>query len=295
MTVPPPHDIYFQESILDVRQVFAAVSAEWLDRTALLVFTPDALVSTQVGAAIRLLGAAGFQPLAAANTRIDRLACREIWRREVSVPEPDTLDRLAVCDLLFPYTDSIVVLLRDEQPVGRPATERLRRFKGSGEPALRDRGSLRSLLYSPNNVFRLVHASDGPDQMVRELGILFDTEPRRALLRDVRRGGVSADALNRLAAAAIDGVGERELETLPSIQRVAALVDDRLRGASQHAGLLTLRAHLATLATGASLGFRVLRDAVDAAGLTIDQWDLIALGAQSLARGSAVTPAGAQA
>jgi nucleoside diphosphate kinase len=256
------HDIYFAEAILDLEQEFGASTTDWLRRTALLLFTPDAVVSRQVAAGVRLLGEAGFRPVAATLVRIDRLSCREIWRRELSPPDPQTLDRLAVCDLLFPYTDSVAVLLRDEHAEPElSATTRLSRLKGSGEPALREPGTLRRRLHSPNNVFRLVHASDGPDELVRELGILFDKRRRLALLRDARTG--RTPALDRLAAAAIGPVGERSLDIGPSLRRLAPLLDGHPHR-----------------------GFREVLAALDDVRPVPDTWDLIAVGARSLAGGA---------
>jgi nucleoside diphosphate kinase len=287
MTTTPVRDIYFHESLLDLQEVYGTDWMRWVQTTALLVFTPDAVVSGQVAAGVRLLDAAGFQPIAADLVRIDRLRCREIWRRELGLMEPETLDRLAVCDLLFPYTDSIAVLLRDERPVADlPASRRLSRLKGSGEPSLREPGTLRRALYSPNNVYRLVHASDGPDELVRELGILFGRGRRLDLLRSARRGRVAADAIPQLVARAIEPVGARELDTTTSMRRVVAAVQARLR---DDVALQDLHDRLAKLETGAGPGFRELRDALDAAAVPVDTWDLVAIGAVALARPAAPT------
>ena len=293
MTATSVRDIYFHESLLDVREVYAADRVGWLQTTGLLLFTPDAIVSGQVSAGVRLLDMAGFRPVATGLVHIDRLKCREIWRRELIGMEPETLDRLAVCDLLFPYTDSIAMLLRDERPVaGLPASQRLSRLKGSGEPALREPGTLRRQLSSPNNVFRLVHASDGPDELVRELGILFDVRRRRELLYDARHGHASADEIQRFAARAIEPVGARDLDTTPSLRRVSAAVQTRLRHTTEDPVPRNLPEQLARLGTGTGRGFRALRDALEAASVPLDTWDLIALGAVALAHPAAAAPTG---
>lgn len=273
-------DIYFQESTLDVRELFGVDSARWTRHTALLLLTPDTVVSRQAPAVMSLVTAAGFEPVATAPVHIDRVVCREIWRRELASPDPETLDRLAVCDLLFPYTATIAVLLTDRAPrSGLPASTRLSELKGSGEPALRRPGTLRRELHSPNNVFRLVHASDGPNELVRELGILLDRPQRRALLRDAREEAADAATVTALARAAYEPVGERSLVTEPAIRRLLASVDEATGGSS----LAGLRDPLERLSGGHPIDFRSFLASVAESGLDMATWDLIAVGAQSLA------------
>jgi nucleoside diphosphate kinase len=260
-------DVYAAEATLDLAELLGEVPPATL---ALLVFTPDAVLSEQVRAGLELVAAAGFDAVAAVPVRFDRLTIREVWRHELSVDRlPDALDRLAVCDLLLPYSDSVAVLLLDRAPVaGVSSTDRLSALKGSGEPAERTAGTLRAELTSPNCVFRLVHTSDGPQELVRELGVLFPRQVRRRLLSDVNAGR-PADP-GRLADRIRARAGSRPLTTAPALDRLAELGPDS-----------ALLGHLRR-ADGA-VGVRALYAAVE--GLPLDRWDLVRLGARTLCPG----------
>jgi nucleoside diphosphate kinase len=283
-------DIYFYESHEDVVEVLGAEAPAWLHRTALLVFFPDAVVSNQVGAGVRLLGGLGFVPLAAELVRIDGKACREIYRRELRVLNDETRDRLAIHDAFMPFTDSIVVLLADERPEeGVAASRRFRPHKGSGEPHLRRPGTVRAVLNSPNNVFRLVHSSDGPTEMVRDLGILLDGPQRRRLLRDLRRGRpMTAEDLEKMAAHSRARVGERSLDVQPPLQAMREQLAARTRNGGGGPELAAFAAMLTDLAEGRPVHCDDLYRAARRTGGRLDSWELIAIGALAM---SSVRPA----
>ncbi|OJF12817.1 nucleoside-diphosphate kinase [Couchioplanes caeruleus] len=266
-------DIYFHESVTDLSDVAGPAWPEVLHRTALLLFTPDAVVSNQVGAGIEFLRRHGYTVAAHAPVRLHRHHIREIWRRDLSDPGWETRDRLAICDRLLTFTDSLAVLLVDESPEpDRPAARRLTALKGSGEPQQRTAGTLRASLDSPNNVFRLVHASDGPEQVLREIGILFAARRRRELFKALTHADrVPAAVLTADARQLARTAGPQSLNAEPSLRR--------LLDASPTANL---HRHLADLAAGRPVHCWALYEAIDESGLDFIEWDVIAVGALAL-------------
>jgi nucleoside diphosphate kinase len=277
-------DIYFQESHADVVEVLGDEAPAWLDRTAMLVFLPDAVVSDQVGAGLRLLERLGFVPLAAELVRIDAKASREIYRRELRTLNDQTRDRLAVHDAFMPFTESIAVLLADERPEdGVAATRRLRPHKGSGDPHLRLPGTIRAVLHSPNNVFRLVHASDGPTEMVRDLGILLDGPQRRRLLRNLRLGRpMRAEDLEKMAMHSRARVGERSLAVQPALRAIRERLAATMRNGGGGPELAAFAAMLTDLAEDRPVHCAALYRSARRTGCRLDPWELIAIGALAL-------------
>ncbi len=286
----PIEDIYFAETALDVEEFFAGTPVQALNDAALLLFTPDSIVSEQVRDGANLLGQAGFEAVSAARVRLNRLSIREIWRHQLSVNRPsDGLDRAAVCDLLLCYSDCVALMLLDRRSDGSStAASRLSTLKGSGDPALRASGTLRSVLYSPDCVFRLVHSPDGPTEMIRELGILFPREMRRRFLSGLKNGQLeTAATIEALAAAALRSVGVKSLRTLEAVQKLIELIDNRLAQSPHDSG--EQLKHLATLlervkVRDSTIGARAIYAAIEAADLHLDGWELILLGARTLCR-----------
>lgn len=261
--------------------------------TALLVFTPDAIVSRQVGAGAGLLADAGFRAVSAAPVRITPAVCRRLWRTERCGLPPD---RLAVCELLLSYTDSIAVLLLDEAaPDARHTTaaDRLLAVKGAGELSQRRPGTLRAKLYSPNSMFRLVHTSDTPLDVVRELRILFGDGSRRSLLHGLRQcAQLRPAALETMAAAAFDDGdpggrpgGRRRLDASDALRRTIGLARSALREAPGNEKLCDVVRLLTGLHSGDEVSWRVLSSALRACPVPFDPWDVVVIGAQVVCDG----------
>jgi hypothetical protein len=66
-------------------------------------------------------------------------------------------------------------------PDGHPA-RRLTRLKGGNDPAGRAPDSLRSVAGSPNRLLTMVHTSDDPADVVRELAVFLPWRERAALV-----------------------------------------------------------------------------------------------------------------
>jgi hypothetical protein len=73
----------------------------------------------------------------------------------------------------------LVALYR--HPDGAPS-RRLTRLKGGNDPSGRAADSLRSVAGSPNRLLTMVHTSDDPADVVRELAVFLPWRERTALV-----------------------------------------------------------------------------------------------------------------
>jgi hypothetical protein len=181
---------YLRESWHSAREVLGEDLVPAVHGYAMLVLKPEAVIGRRGPRCLEFLESAGFRPVFAKRLRYTRHALREIWRYQWNIA---TLDRLALGDLLYGACDSLLVVLRDDEPDGRlPASVRLAGLKGSSLPWDRHDGHLRSVLGALNRMVVMVHCSDEPIDILREVGILFDADGRRevwcALHRDLRTG-----------------------------------------------------------------------------------------------------------
>jgi hypothetical protein len=290
LTAPPPPaglDIFEREAADDLQAVFGRRAPQVLQRLALLMFTPDSIVSHRVRRGLEHLAAAQFQPLAVGRSRLEPVRIREMWRAALDLEaSPQALERLAICDALMGHTDSLVVLLWDAAAAGgQTGAGRLSALKGSGEPALRSPGSLRSVMGAPDTVFRLVHTSDTPRDLLRELAILLPAATRRSFLEAAEtRLPLASNAVVEAARALAPDLAARSFANLRIACGVRAHVNARLAaGVGERAAPLRwLQSALdQVLERRRPISVRRVFRALDEAGLELAPWDRILLGARA--------------
>lgn len=264
-------------------RVFGAGAREAIARHAVVVFTPDAVLSDQVRRGTELLDRAGLRAVAAARARVGPQECAALWpegRRSLSPA------RYAVAELVLGFADSLVVVLRQDGSRAVDASSLLAAVKGEADPGVRRRGTLRAGLDSPNAVLRLVHAPDDAAGMVRELTVLLDGDARRLLSAARGSSGLSGADLADLAAdvradrGGRGGRGGRE----PRRLEVTAAAGPELRAVTARwaADPATRRRELGVLLDAVRCGVdgAPLRGWWDPCGGAADPWDLLVLGAQ---------------
>jgi hypothetical protein len=164
------------------------------ERTALMWLRPDAFAA---GAARKLLVAAeeaGFRPVAARPVRLDRSGVRALW---AYMCRWATAERLLLLDALAALGPGLLVLWADatgdaRRDVGESTSERMTAVKGRNDPARRQERTLRDVAGSPNRALTMLHTTDDPADVVRELAVLC-TWPERA------------DLITAAAARLLDG------------------------------------------------------------------------------------------
>jgi nucleoside diphosphate kinase len=143
--------------------------------TAVAWLRPDVAAAGGIGEVAGRIDAAGFAAVGAAVVRLGRADVRALWWW---VLRHSTAERLLLLDAVAGLGPGLVVLYR--HPDGDPA-RRLTRLKGGNDPAGRAADSLRSVAGSPNRLLTMVHTSDDPADVVRELAVFLPWRERAAL------------------------------------------------------------------------------------------------------------------
>lgn len=144
--------------------------------TAIVWLRPDVAAAGAIGEVTGRITAAGFVAVGAAVVRLGRADVRALWWWQL---RRATAERLLLLDAVVSLGPGLVALYR--HPDG-DAARRLTRLKGGNEPAGRDPDSLRGVAGSPNRLLTMVHTSDDPADVVRELAVFFAWRERAAMV-----------------------------------------------------------------------------------------------------------------
>jgi hypothetical protein len=162
---------YFRESWQTATDVLGSEMVPLLQRVAALTLRPETVLSRRAGRALRYMTDHGFTPLLAVPVQLTPASAREIWRYQWNAA---TLDRLALGDVINTSAGSVMLFFRDDRSdPGLPGSVRLAGLKGSALPWERSERHLRTVLGGINRLIVMVHCSDEPIDIVRELGILI--------------------------------------------------------------------------------------------------------------------------
>jgi hypothetical protein len=177
-------ETYFRESWDLAHRNLGADTLAILQRIAVLTFKPDCIIGRRAEACLDYMAEHGYTPLLGLPFWYTRTNTREIWRFQWNIA---TLDRLELGDVVYTSAKSLMVFFLDErsQP-GLPGTVRLAGLKGSSLPQDRAPHHLRTRLGGLNRMIVMVHCSDEPVDIVRELGIIFPPTTLGGIYRRIR-------------------------------------------------------------------------------------------------------------
>jgi Nucleoside diphosphate kinase len=266
---------YLREALADAQDILAERLIFVLHRAALVLIKPEGLAGGKAKIIVDYLRAHGFAIVAVALPSLSRLQWRELWRYQLTAA---TLDRLAVNDLIL-QDKVLVLLLRHGGPLDLPATVWLGSLKGPSDISVQPPTCLRRLLDQPNRLFSFFHVADEPADILRELAILFDGTARMPLLS--RLGGGGGGQLSKQDAQLLDDTlaaserAARVFDATASIERVAQAVPDDV----SNVAAARIRAGIAKMRRGERIEWRPFVQAVMAARLDVERWDLATLGA----------------
>jgi hypothetical protein len=249
-----------------------------------IVFRPDAVVCRAVPKGLRLLREAGFVPVGAALFRYDRLIIREAWRYQLNIA---TRDRIDVMDMIMGKTESLYVALRDVRPSqDYPASIRLSDYKGPSLPQRRRPDHLRAQLAPVQvSVLTYVHTPDEPADLVRDLGLFFETRRRADLLDAFAKGEDAAAELESLVARLHAAWPARSISIDHALERLGELIARATaEGGPRRELLAELDALRLGVATGVDARWRTLLGLVDAAEIPLDGWERTAIASALAAR-----------
>lgn len=154
--------------------------------TALLWVRPDAVAAGAAADVLARVEADGFTPVGASAVRLERAGVRALWWWQL---HRATAERLLLLDAVVELGPGLLVLYRHP---GGDAARRLTRLKGGNDPAGRPADSLRSVAGSPNRLLTMVHTSDDPLDVVRELAAFLPWRERAALVASAHASSPSA-------------------------------------------------------------------------------------------------------
>ena len=267
-------ETYFREGLKDVCDVLGPSAPDALWHAALLMVKADGLATGKTEAIVGFLHAHCLDIVGVATTKLSRFTWRELWRYQLTCA---TLDRLAINDLVL-RSKALVLILRSIATLDVPATVYLSGLKGPSSVAAQPPDCLRRLLSQPNRIFSFFHVADEPADFVRELAILFEQPERRRLLSEFAAGRLSEYDRRLLDSTLAASTAEsRRLDSTDAIARAEqalhGVVGDGAAGAA-HA-LQTLR----RMRRNERIEWQPFVEALAAAGVTLEPWDLATLGA----------------
>ncbi|WP_446463169.1 nucleoside-diphosphate kinase [Streptomyces sp. BRA346] len=154
----------------------ATEALRFASETALLWLRPDAVAAGATGEVLNRIAEDGFVPVGANTAHLDRGGVRALWWWQL---KRATAERLLLLEAVAALGPGLLVLYR--HPDGDPA-RRLTRLKGGNDPVGRPADSLRSVAGSPNRLLTMVHTSDDPLDVVRELAVFLPWRERAELV-----------------------------------------------------------------------------------------------------------------
>jgi hypothetical protein len=260
---------YFRESWQAAAEVFGDSLVPALQGVAVLTLKPDAILGRRTADCLRYMAGHGFTPLLAVPVRYTPANTREIWRYQWNIA---SLDRLALSDVIHTSAQPVVMFFRDDRPDPvLPASVRLAGLKGSSLPWERGEHHLRTILGGLNRMIVMIHCSDEPIDVVRELGILLE---RRTLVQVYQRlRGVLAEQRPSDVDRALARVYQRHPEHHVCVDTAVDEVLKRLAQAS-HPAAAQAEAALHSARNGSVLSWRQWSQDLAVAGVDPAGWDV---------------------
>jgi hypothetical protein len=271
-------EAYFRESWAAATGSLGDGAARVLQSVAILVIQPDCIAWRKVDTCLDYFTDRQFMPVLVKPIQFNRHHIRELWRYQSPV---STLDSVALAELVCTKTESMLIFFADlvPEPV-MPASTRLTMLKGSARPAKRAAGSLRSVLDCPNPNIVLVHASDEPVDIVRELGIFYDYESLLGIYSELGLALAELKPVDsvKLVADAYRKHPENGMCAELSAKILLAEID--ALGNGEHAEYArSLRAMIDGARHGRSLDWFAFSRHMALAGIDNHSWDALVVGA----------------
>lgn len=271
-------DSYFLEAYEQLTEVTGDAVGFAVEH-ALLLLKPDAIASRSVGAVLDWVRSSGFRIVAAQRFRMTRGAVRAMWHYQLNRATPQ---RSRLADALCEASDSLVLLLSSPRSTGVPASVALSDVKGPADPALRRPGQLRARLGDFGFLLNLVHTSDEPADVLRELGILLHAEARRELVGQALPGTDRHDAAAALADRLYADVPAQDLRFAPAAGRLAAAAEQLLAAGRLPADVRDSTRACLDATTGEAASWGPLIELIWRSGLPLTGWDVTIVGCGSL-------------
>lgn len=192
---------------LEASQQLGTDAAHFAERHGLLLLKPDAVAARAIHPTLDWLADNGYRVVAARVIAVDRLMIRALWYHNWHIASPE---RRRIADLMIELSAALLLVITDDRP-GAVAV-RLTAGKGPTAPRQRREGELRFLLGGSTYLLNLVHTSDTPAEVLRELGVYLGGADRAALVAEALRAEDQDAAARRLAAGLYEAAPERSFD-----------------------------------------------------------------------------------
>lgn len=176
-------DPYYREGFENASVVFGEDLEDISLRLSAMIFKPDAIVGRKVNETIAFLIEKGFTPIAFKTFSYNRNIIREDWRYQYNIA---TRNRMRAVDCLLQTSPSLIVFFITTIKQHTNACEEMTSLKGHSDPKYRTPDDLRSRLKSINPLLNYIHTCDEPADLYRSLGLYFNEEERKPLLKDIK-------------------------------------------------------------------------------------------------------------
>lgn len=246
---------------------------------AMLLMKPDAVASRSIERVLEWLREANFRIVAVRRLRMRRESVRAIWRYQLNRATPQ---RCLLADALCEQSDSLVILARPTEPVDVPATVALSVNKGPADPARRRPGQLRARLGDFGFLLNLVHASDEPADLVRELGILLDHRERRVLIGQALANTDQHDQTAAIARELYAAHPPHDLDFVASTRRLTRTVRDLLATTALPDEVRRTLCRTLASTTSEPASWAPLANVIWSADLPLTGWDFIVVGSHAV-------------
>ncbi|WP_423461862.1 nucleoside-diphosphate kinase [Promicromonospora sp. MS192] len=267
-------DTHFREGLSETRSIFGDQWREILFSSALILVKPDGVAAGKFGIIREYFTSRGVQILDLERLKFNRHIHRELWRYQHTLATPD---RLAVEELVLRSGHSFLLLARAERPVV-PASVHVSELKGAATVEATGQATLRSLLDRPNPLFSMLHTSDEPADLIRELAILVPPTGRHRLWNTLARGkpaiGIEAalDRVERDHSVGVDVALDR------SVERVIRIIESCLSDPQYKAAASAALRYIQAARDGIYLPWREFVRLISGLPIGIDTWDLAITG-----------------
>ncbi|MFV0458595.1 MAG: hypothetical protein ACK5MT_07500 [Actinomycetales bacterium] len=272
-------DVDFHLGATAATESFGRAAADVLRRHAFLLIQPDCTARRKAGRCLDFVEQRGFRPVHTVRVRLDDWMVERLWSFGSA---SWTTDSNTICDLVCGYSDSLLVVLRDDAPEpDLPASVRLTRLKGSAQPDRRSAEHLRTVIGADGPLVVLIHTSDEPLDMIREAAILCPSSPEELYSAMTRP---SNDGRKQLLGLIEELNRESPGHDLDPDAAATRLRDAVVAAADQpgsHAVAQQLLAALSAARSGtAFLDWQPFVDGLRRLGLDPEGWDPIVIGSR---------------
>jgi nucleoside diphosphate kinase len=261
-------DAFFVESWEDLLEVAGGQALSVAGTIAGLTLKPDAIVARVGRRVLRWLDAEGFSVIAAERVVFDRRMLRDVWRYAWNAA---TRERKETMDLLMCSTPSLFIGLRGRAP----AASRLSERKGAADPSQRSPGELREVLGALVPLINFVHTTDEAADAIREIGVSFDADKRRAIYQAALAPPLALGQVEALLDEIEAAAPSHDLQLEPAVRRILRQLEGiGVRDVEQ---VSELRRELLRASTGDPVEWCSIARLLDELGVLCSQWDRIVL------------------